>query len=65
MVDIIKAVLDRDCLKSVNGQCKKAVIITGKIDGPGKIKTFCWLCHKNDDLAREIADALELASVPK
>ena len=63
ITDIIKAVLDRDCYKSINGQCRQGFIYTGTVDGPGKLKTFCWLCHKNDDLAQEIANAIELTSV--
>ena len=58
----IKDILDRDCATSKNGKCKDHLVYTGILDKPDKPNwTFnmCYLCHKNDMIAKEIAELLQ------
>ena len=61
LVEKIKAILDKDCLDSINGKCDKALMYHGPVDGPIESVTLCWLCHEHDALAREICDGVETA----
>ena len=57
-VEIIKVVLDRDCLEQKKGDCKEGIVMIGKPEACTGSINMCWLCHGNDVLAREIAEAV-------
>lgn len=53
--EIIKSVLDTNCLDTNGGKCNKGIIATGKAHEPYELAgsyNMCWLCHKNDDLSQ-------------
>lgn len=59
-MESIKEILDRDCLGKKGGKCDKAMMFFNTSADPGKgevyIKCFCWLCHENDDLSKELEE---------
>jgi len=66
--ETIKAILDKDCWESNHRRCDEHTILTAKAETPYEFSgghNLCWLCHKNDDLARELANALEPIGVPQ
>ena len=55
--DTIKAILDKDCY-SKNPDCRKGMVLTGTVASSSGCFNMCFLCHDNDGLAMEIAEAV-------